>query len=173
MDQAIGVLRKRLDTLGTREISIQPEGSNRIKIQIPGLQGDEVEQTEKLLSQVALLQFQLVPENEDEILDAAKAHAVNGVPTLPYQYALDYEVLPSIHKDAQGNDVKSWIVVEKKVQMSGKYVSHAYRSLDQTGNSVVDIEFNDEGKALFGQSPTYAQTQDRPGGSSPSCSTAW
>src|ERR1700723_978792 len=86
MDEAIGVLRKRLDTLGTREIAIQPEGADRIKIQIPGLQGAEVLQTERLLSQVALLQFQLVPENEDEILAAAKQHMVNGAPTLPYQY---------------------------------------------------------------------------------------
>ena len=164
MDEAIGVLRKRLDTLGTREIAIQPEGNDRIKIQIPGLQGAEVLQTERLLSQVALLQFQLVPENEDEILAAAKQHMVNDVPTLPYQYALDYVVLPSIHKDAQGNDVKSWIVVEKKVQMSGKYVSQAYRSLDQTGNSVVDIEFNEAGKTMFGQvTGQYAATQDRPG----------
>jgi SecD/SecF fusion protein len=164
MDEAIGVLRKRLDTLGTREIAIQPEGTDRIKIQIPGLQVGEVQQTEKLLSQVALLQFQLVPDNEDEILAAAKQHMVNDVPTLPYQYALDYQVLPSIHKDAQGNDVKSWIVVEKKVQMSGKYVSQAYRSLDQTGNSVVDIEFNEAGKTMFGQvTGQYAATQDRPG----------
>jgi len=164
MDEAISVLRKRLDTLGTREIAIQPEGSDRIKIQIPGLQGAEVDQTVRLLSQVALLQFQLVPENEEEILAAATAHQVNGVPTLPYQYALDYVVLPSIHKDAQGNDVKSWVVVEKKVQMSGKYVSQAYRSVDQTGNSVVDIEFNEAGKTLFGQvTGQYAATQDRPG----------
>ena len=164
MDEAIGVLRKRLDTLGTREISIQPEGTDRIKIQIPGLQGDEVRQTEKLLSQVALLQFQLIPENEEEILNAAKAHLVNGVPTLPYQYALDYKVLPMIHKDVQGNDVQSWTVVENKVVMQGKYVSQAYRSVDQTGNSVVDIEFNDAGKELFGQlTDQYAQTQDRPG----------
>src|ERR1700749_872631 len=32
MDEAIGVLHKRLDTLGMREISILPEGTDRIKI---------------------------------------------------------------------------------------------------------------------------------------------
>ena len=41
LDQASSVIRKRLDTLGTREISIRPEGTNRLKIQIPGLQGAE------------------------------------------------------------------------------------------------------------------------------------
>src|SRR5476651_1877103 len=44
LDQAISVLRKRLDTLGTREISIQPEGKDRLRIQIPGLEGTAVAQ---------------------------------------------------------------------------------------------------------------------------------
>ena len=67
------------------------------------------------------------------------------MPTLPYQYALDYSVLPQVHKDAQGNDVKSWIVVEKKVQMSGKHVIHAYRRIEASGQSVVDLDFDSEG----------------------------
>ena len=71
LDQAVSVIRKRLDTLGTREISIVPEGKDRLKIQIPGLQGAEVDATEKLLSQVAKLEFKLVPPNSQEILAAA------------------------------------------------------------------------------------------------------
>src|SRR5258708_39859864 len=92
LDQAISVLRKRLDTLGTREISIQPEGADRLKIQIPGLQGAEVGQTEKILSQVAKLEFNLVPQNASEILAAAQANGGK----LPYQYALDYEILAAL-----------------------------------------------------------------------------
>src|SRR5277367_3642165 len=134
LDQVISVFRKRLDTLGTREISIQPEGKDRLKIQIPGLQGAEVGQTEKVLSQVAKLELRLVPENSQEILAAA---AANGG-KLPYQYALDYEILPELQKDAQGHDVKGAIVVERKVQMSGKHVTQAYRGIEQMGNSVVN-----------------------------------
>ncbi len=150
LDQAISVIRKRLDTLGTREITIQPEGKDRLKIQIPGLQGKEVEQTTKVISQVAKLEFQLVPRNAQEILAAAEANMVDGKPKLPYQYALEDEVLPMVQKDPQGNDVKSWIVVEKKVQMSGKHVIHAYRRIEQTGQSVVDLEFDSEGTQQFG-----------------------
>ncbi len=39
LDQAASVIRKRLDVFGGREISIQPEGSDRLKIQIPGFAG--------------------------------------------------------------------------------------------------------------------------------------
>ncbi len=150
LDQAISVLRRRLDTLGTREISIVPEGKDRLKIQIPGLQGPEVGQTETILSQVAKLEFNLVPQDSEQLLAAAMGHMVDGKPTLPYQYALDYEVLPELEKDVQGKDIKSWIVVENKVQMSGKHVIHAYRRIEQSGQSVVDLEFDSEGKQQFG-----------------------
>jgi SecD/SecF fusion protein len=151
LDQAIDVIRKRLDTLGTREITIVPEGTDRLKIQIPGLQGDDVEQTEKLLSQVARLEFHLVPANAQEILAAAMAHMVNGKPTVPYQYGVDYEVLPELRTDASGKPISSWAVIETKAQLSGKTVKEASRRIEQTGQSVVDLEFNDEGKAKFGQ----------------------
>ena len=155
LDQAISVIRKRLDTLGTREISIQPEGKDRLKIQIPGLQGAEVGETEKILSQVAKLEFNLVPQNAQEILAATQANMVNGKPTLPYQYALDYEVLPLLEKDASGKDIPGqYLVVEKKVQMSGKHVTHAYRSIEQGGQSIVNLEFDPEGKQQFGQITT-------------------
>jgi len=146
LDQAVTVIRKRLDTLGTREMSIQPEGKDRLKIQIPGLQGAEVGQTEKILSQVAKLEFNLVPANAQEILAAAMANGGK----LPYQYALDYEILPELQKDAQGKDVLGQIVVERKVQMSGKHVTHAFRSIEQSGQSIVNLEFDSEGKQQFG-----------------------
>jgi SecD/SecF fusion protein len=147
MEQATSVLRKRLDALGTREISITPEGKDRLKIQIPGLAGDKVAETEHTLSQVAKLEFQLVPENATEIL--AAYHANNN--KLPYQYALDYEVLPELQKDAAGKDIPGQsIVVDRKVQMSGKHVTKAYRSIETSGQSVVNLEFDDEGKQQFG-----------------------
>src|SRR5271163_1099740 len=150
LDQAISVIRKRLDTLGTREISILPEGTDRIKIQIPGLQGAEVGETEKVLSQVAKLEFQLVPQNAADILAATKANGGK----IPYQYALDYEILPELQKDPSGKDIVGEVVVEKKVQMSGKHVTHAFRSIEQSGQSVVNLEFDSEGKQQFGQITT-------------------
>ena len=52
LEQASSVIRKRLDILGTREISIQPEGTNRLKIQIPGLEGAERVATRDLITRV-------------------------------------------------------------------------------------------------------------------------
>jgi SecD/SecF fusion protein len=145
LDQASSVIRKRLDTLGTREISIQPEGTSRLRIQIPGLEGPQVAQTRNQISQVAKLTFQLVPTNAQEILDAA---AANGG-KIPFQYAEDDEILPTLERDAAGKETHGLQVVERKVAMSGKHVTHAYRSIEQMGDSVVNLEFDSEGRQQF------------------------
>ena len=147
LDQASSVIRKRLDTLGTREIMIQPEGSNRLRIQIPGLQGADVDRTRNQISQVAKLEFRLVPPNADEILAAA----IENGGKLPFQYALDDEILPHIERDKDGKEVRSLQVVERKVAMSGKHVVHAYRSIEQMGDSVVNMDFDSEGTQQFGE----------------------
>ena len=60
---------------GTRELSIQPEGTKRLKIQIPGLQGAQIAQVQAQISWQRRLKFHLVPTNEQEILKSA---ATNG-----------------------------------------------------------------------------------------------
>jgi SecD/SecF fusion protein len=145
LDQASSVIRKRLDTLGTREISIQPEGTSRLRIQIPGLEGAQVAQARTQISQVAKLTFQLVPANAQEILESA---AANGG-KLPFKYAQDDEILPMVERDATGKEVHSVQVVERKVAMSGKHVFHAYRSIEPTGDSIVNMDFDDEGRQQF------------------------
>ena len=157
LQEAVNVIRHRLDALGTREISIVPEGKDRLKIQVPGLQGAEVTQMEKTLSQVAKLEFRLVPPNGREILSAAMANGGK----LPYQYALDYEILPELKKDANGKDIAGMpVVIEKKAQLSGKHVTHAWRSIEQTGQSIVELEFDDEGKAQFASLTTANVKRD-------------
>jgi SecD/SecF fusion protein len=145
LDQASAVIRKRLDILGTKEISIQPEGSDRLRIQIPGLEGAQVAQARNEISQVAKLTFQLVPVNAQEILDAAQANGGK----LPFKYAMDDEILPMVERDPTGKEVRSVQVVERKIAMSGKHVTHAWRSIEQAGDSIVSIEFDDVGRQQF------------------------
>jgi SecD/SecF fusion protein len=151
MDQASAVIRKRLDDLGTKEISIQPEGADRLKIQIPGLLTSEIPEVRKQITQAAKLQFQLVPVNASEILAAAIVK--DGKYSLPFQYAQDYVVLPMVEKDAAGKDIRTDQVVEKAVQMSG-HISRAYRSILPTGESVVNLEFDAIGRQQFGDVTT-------------------
>jgi SecD/SecF fusion protein len=145
LDQAASVIRKRLDVFGMSELSIQPEDGNRLKVQIPGLKSSDVANVREQISKVAKLDFQLVPANQQEILLAYRGNNNQ----LPFQYAQDYEVLPEVEKDSKGNDVTTQIVVERKIQMSGKHVTHASRGIEQLGTSLVELEFDDEGAQQF------------------------
>ena len=157
LDQVISVFRKRLDTLGTREISIQPEGADRLKIQIPGLQGAEVSETEHILSQVAKLELRLVPQNSQEILAGAQANGGK----IPYEYALDYEILPELQKDPQGKDLPpTQIVVNRQASISGKHVSHAYWNKNQFGQDLVEFQLDEVGtKAMAEMCEKYPGRQ--------------
>ena len=58
VEQAIEVLRRRIDESGIREPTIQQEGEDRIVVQVPGL--DNPEELKKLLGQTAKMTFHLV-----------------------------------------------------------------------------------------------------------------
>src|SRR5690606_12500947 len=55
MESAIEVVRKRIDALGTREPTIIRSGSNRIVVQVPGL--EDPQELKDLLGQTAELEF--------------------------------------------------------------------------------------------------------------------
>jgi SecD/SecF fusion protein len=156
LDQAMAVIRKRLDVYGGREIIIQPEGTSRLKIQIPGLKSTKIADTRNQISQVAKLELRLVPANWQEILASA---ADNGG-KLPYQYASDYEILTQVEKNLQDKDVTSQIVVNRQAAISGKHVVRAYRNIDPMGQPIVDFQLDDVGtKAMADMCRNYPGRQ--------------
>jgi SecD/SecF fusion protein len=145
LDQASAVIRKRLDTLGTREISIQPEGTNRLKIQIPGLEGAERLATRDLITRAAKLELRMVPDNDGEILEAAKANGGK----LPFQYATDYEILPLVERNDKDEVVRSQIVVDRKISIDGKHLVTARRSIGELGQPNVEFKLDSVGTQLM------------------------
>ena len=68
LDQAVEVIRKRVDSYGVSEPVITPQGTDRILVQIPGLNAEKIAETKKLLQQVAKLEFASVaPGGEERI----------------------------------------------------------------------------------------------------------
>src|SRR6267143_1330942 len=64
LDQAVEVIRKRVDYFGGGEPIISPVGSDRILVQIPGLDPAKIIEARQQLSRVAKLEFALVhPQN--------------------------------------------------------------------------------------------------------------
>jgi len=68
VDQAVEVIRKRVDALGTSEPVITPSGDDRILVQIPGLDPLRIAETREQLQKVAKLEFRKVHAQSSAIL---------------------------------------------------------------------------------------------------------
>lgn len=143
VDQAIEVIRKRIDPLGVSEPIIQPIGANRISVQIPGLEEKDKESKREQLSKVAKLEFRLVhPETES---------LASQVQDKKMPAPVGYELLNESITLANGKKLDHPILVSRRVEMSGQFVTRAFRSADSVGRPEVVIQFNSEGQQLFGK----------------------
>ncbi len=142
LQQAVEVIRKRVDNLGVAEPIIQPAGERRIIVQMPGLSEENIQTTRNQLSRVAQLEFRLVhPDNVEEL---AKVDGGGPVP-------IGYEVMKSLQKDDEGKEQETRYLVKRRPEMSGKHVRRAFHAFGAIGESYVSLEFKAEGKDLFGR----------------------
>lgn len=140
-EQAVEVIRKRVDTLGTSEPVIAPQGTDRILVQIPGLAPEKLEDTREQLRKVAKLEFRKVHPQSREIIQGL-------VPPDP-----NYVRLPHVEIEDGKEVSRGDIVVRKKADLEGKTVASAGASFQAKG-WVVDIAFNSEGAKIFGDLTT-------------------
>src|SRR5207247_1139527 len=85
LDQAVEVIRKRVDYFGGGEPIISPVGSDRILVQIPGLDTAKIQEARDQLSRVAKLEFRLVYPDNGEKLRAID----EGKDVIPAEYRID------------------------------------------------------------------------------------
>jgi len=122
VSQGIEVIRRRLDSTGTTEPSIQQQGAERILIQVPGEQNPE--RLEKLLGSTAKLEFRMLSDS------------ASG----------DVDLLPS--RDEKGAKVP----VERRVMADGGDLTDAQPAFDQQSHEpMVSFKFNLKGAQRFGQ----------------------
>src|SRR5437899_8123305 len=70
LDQAVEVIRKRVDYFGGGEPIISPVGSDRILVQIPGLDTAKIQEARDQLSRVPKREFRLVYPDDGQRLKA-------------------------------------------------------------------------------------------------------
>ena len=130
MKQATEVVRRRIDALGTKEPTIQQQGTSRIIVQVPGLQNPQA--LKDLLGKTAKLEFKLVDEEGSK--DAA-ALAQNRAPAGSQVLAM------------QGGGK---IAVKRSVLITGDMLSDARQEFDpQTNAPQVAITFDSVGGRRF------------------------
>ena len=138
MDQAVEVVRRRIDALGTREPTIVRQGDNRIVVQVPGLQNPEA--LKELIGKTAKLEFKLV-DLEANPADVQAGHAPPGSQVLPYVETI-------------GRATPSAIAVKRRVMVGGEDLINAQVSQDQNGSPAVDFKFNSSGARKFAKVTT-------------------
>ncbi|MBB4642409.1 protein translocase subunit SecD [Rhizorhapis suberifaciens] len=137
MDVATEVIRKRIDEMGTKEPTIIRQGSNRIVVQVPGLQDPEA--LKSLLGKTAKLEFKLVDITADPA-ELAAGRAPVGSQILPYP--TDPSGVP-------------YIAVKRQVMISGDQLIDAQQGYDQQNNQpVVNIRFDGAGGRKFARVTT-------------------
>src|SRR5215831_10904431 len=85
LDQAVEVIRKRVDYFGGGEPIISPVGQDRILVQIPGLSTEKIQEAREQLSRVAKLEFRMVYPDHGEKLQAIDA----GKDVIPPEYRIE------------------------------------------------------------------------------------
>ena len=76
LNQAIEIVRRRVDEVGTNEPNILKRGNDRILVELPGL--DEPERIKSLLGKTANLTFQFITQNSEESFGTEKLQFEDG-----------------------------------------------------------------------------------------------
>jgi preprotein translocase subunit SecD len=127
MAQAVEVIRRRIDELGTREPTIIRQGDTRIVVQVPGLQDPDA--LKSLLGKTAKLEFKLVDTDADPAL-VAQGRAPPGS-----------QIIPSA-------DGAAPLVVKRRALISGDQLVDSQPSF-QEGMPVVSFRFDSVGGRRF------------------------
>lgn len=126
MEQSIEIVRRRIDETGTKEPVIARQGTDRIIVQLPGV--DDPERIKEILGKTAKLSFHLVDlEGNPNALVAPP-----GSLRLPMQ-----------------DDEKQFLVINQRTLVTGDMLRDARTGFDQNGQPVVSFSFDAVGARRF------------------------
>lgn len=128
VEQSLEIIRQRVDKVGVSEPSIQKVGSDRIMVQLPGLQ--DPKQLRDLLGTTAKMTFHLLPSNVDMSNPPAGVSILNG------------------YLDAQQR-----FAVYDQITLDGSVLVDAKRSSNPQvpSQSVIDFTLNSAGAKSFAE----------------------
>ncbi|OWU81542.1 protein translocase subunit SecD [Phaeobacter sp. 22II1-1F12B] len=125
--QALEIIRRRIDAVGTREPTIQRQGADRILIQVPGI--GSASELKEIIGTTARLTFNPVISRGGD----PEANAGPGE-----------MVVPSLDEEGQ------YYTIETAPVVSGDELVDAQPSFDQNGRPAVNFRFNTTGARKFG-----------------------
>lgn len=128
IEQSVSIVRRRIDELGTKEPIVQGQGSDRVLVQLPGVQNPE--SVKILLGKTAKMSFHLVDETTS--VTQAKRGKISKT-----------------SKIMNGSEGEQYVVIRKPV-VGGENLTDARVTFDG-GRPVVSFRFNTIGGRKFAE----------------------
>ena len=143
VDNAIEVLRKRVDRFGVAEPLIQKQGDDRILIQMPGLGEAEMESVRTAIKKAAFLEFRMVHKDSADLVQ-------QGI-TPP-----GYELLKEIKNLPDGSKIATPVIVSKErvPGLSGNNVKNAFFTRGNMNDPQIAFRFDADGAVAFAKLTT-------------------
>lgn len=171
IDGALLIVRERLDKLGLTQPSIAKQGSDRIRVQVPG----EKDPTRviKNLTTLAEMEFRLTHPDFGSSLDPIIGMLDELGELKPgAEPPLGYEILPyrfgSVNKTTREIEyTEGMILIERETNLTGENLRSASVTqvpMDLENPIKVSIQFDREGTKLFGEMTIASVKNKRDGG---------
>ena len=138
LEQAVEVIRKRVDQFGLSEPVISPQGKDHILVQIAGLDTKQIDEAKAQLKRVAKLEFSIVEDSGAAHVDRIQ----KGEEVMDPSYVLK----PYKLKKADKETIQ--ILVKRRAALDGEHVKRAFPFFDQQGYGV-SLELDSEGAKIF------------------------
>jgi SecD/SecF fusion protein len=145
LSQAVEVLRKRVDRLGVAEPLIQPQGSDRILVQLPGLSAADQESAKDSIKKAAFLEFRMVHANSDELVKQGVEEP-------------GYEILKRKRRGTDGKEYVEAVEVKRRPEMAGG-IKSAMVVRGNLGEPQINFTLDSEGAEKFAKITTEYQGQ--------------
>ena len=128
MDQSLEIIRRRVDEAGTREPTIQRQGTDRVLIQVPGI--GSAEELKSIIGKTAKLTFHKVFQRTSNPEERVKNRQI---------------LLPA--QDEEGE----FYILDKTPVINGDHLTDAQPAFDQNNRPAVSFRLNTTGARIFGQ----------------------
>jgi preprotein translocase subunit SecD len=138
VDQALKVIRNRVDEFGVAEPTIQKQGADRILVQLPGVQ--DPARAKALIGRTAVLEFKLV----DEQADPARAVQEGPPPGDEVLYGR------RVNRETKA-ETRVPYVVHTETLLTGDLISDASVRVSEVGEPYVSVTFDSAGARIFGE----------------------
>lgn len=137
VNQNLTTLRNRINELGVAEALVQTQGSNRIVVELPGVQ--DTAEAKRVLGRTANLEFRLVSDSNDQYIDPYTGK-YNDQPLHPGTEVFAFESLDSGRQ----------LLLQRNRILTGERVQNASSGFSQdSGGAEVNITLDTAGGKLM------------------------